>query len=80
MKVKRNSGGLADAMFDELDALNNGSSTPQQARAKSAIANSIISLTRLEMEYARFITDQRADRSNNEAHTSWRMPCMHITH
>jgi len=53
--------GLARAMFEELDMLRNGTSTPQQARAKAAIANSLIAISRLEMDFARFIADPRGD-------------------
>ena len=48
-------------MFEELDRLDRGESTPQQARAKASIANVIISTTRLEMDYARFVADARAE-------------------
>lgn len=64
MAVDRTSSGLASAMFDELDALKSGSSTPQQARAKAAIANTIISISRLEMDYARFVTQERANQES----------------
>ena len=59
----RTSAGLSSAMFDELDALKSGDSTPQQARAKASIVNTIVSLSRLEMDYARFVT---ADRSEDK--------------
>lgn len=59
--IERTSAGLASAMFEELDALKSGESTPQQSRAKAAIANTIISVSRLEMDYARFVADSRAD-------------------
>ena len=60
-KITRTSSGLASAMFDELDALRSGKSTPQQARAKASIANSIIAVSSLEMDYARFVADERSD-------------------
>lgn len=64
MSIDRTSAGLASAMFDELDALNDGKSTPQQARAKASIANTIISVSRLEMEFARFVADSRTEVKN----------------
>lgn len=64
MKIERTSRGLAGMMFDELDALKEGQSTPQQARAKAAIANTICSISRLEMDYARFVASERADDSS----------------
>ena len=60
MSNQRTSKALTDALFDELDALKRGDSTPQQARAKASIANTICSITRLEMEFARFVSDARA--------------------
>jgi hypothetical protein len=59
MTIQRTSAGLASAMFDELDSLKDGTSTPQQAKAKAAIANTIVTISRLEMEYARFVTNDR---------------------
>jgi hypothetical protein len=57
---ERTSKALIDALFDELDALKGGKSTPQQARAVSSIANTVCSVTRLEMDYARFVSDARS--------------------
>lgn len=64
--VGRTADGLAEAMFDELDALHNGQSTPQQARAKSSIANTIIQINRLKMDFARFVTDARTGESKEQ--------------
>ena len=58
-KIERTSAGLASAMFDELEALKRGDSTPQQARAKAALANTICSISRLEMDFARFVSAER---------------------
>ena len=58
--LERTSRGLANMMFDELISLKEGNSTPQQARAKAAIANTIISVSRLEMDYARFVASERS--------------------
>lgn len=52
MAIERNTKGLAEAMFGELDALIAGESSPQVARAKSALANTIISVKRLEMDFS----------------------------
>lgn len=58
--MSRTSKGLIDTLFDELDQLKAGKSTPQNARAKASIANTICQVTRLEMDYARFVTDSRS--------------------
>lgn len=57
--IERTSRGLQAAMFEEIDNLRNGRSTPQAARAKSAVANTICLLSRLEMDFARFIAIER---------------------
>lgn len=59
--IERTSRGLAGVMFEELDALKSGSSTPQMARSKAAVANTICTISRLEMDFARFVAGQRAD-------------------
>lgn len=68
-QIARTSKALTSVLFEELDALKNGTSTPQQARAKSSIANSIIAVARLEMEYARFVTTDRAPEGTLQAIT-----------
>lgn len=60
-QIERSSRGLVRAMFDEMDDLIAGRSTPQQARAKASIANTICSVSRLEMDYARFVAEPRND-------------------
>ena len=60
-EIARTSRGLAQAMFEELELLRAGESTPQQARAKASIANTICTISRLEMDFARFVTSARAE-------------------
>lgn len=64
-EIARTSRGLAAAMFEELELLRNGESTPQQARAKASIANTICVISRLEMDFARFVTAVRAGDEDN---------------
>ncbi len=59
--IERTSAGLANVMFEELESLKKGSSTPQQASAKARVANTIIAVSRLEMDYARFVSAERSD-------------------
>ena len=56
--VEKTTKGLAGALFEELELLRQGKSSPQQAKAKVSIANSICSIARLEMEYSRFVEEQ----------------------
>ena len=60
LKITRTSAGLADALMDEFDALINGDSTPQNARAKASLVGGIIKITKLEMDKARFVADTRS--------------------
>ena len=59
--LKRTSIGLIDLLFDEMGNLINGTSTPQSANAKVALAKAIISTKRLEIEAARFVSDEKRD-------------------
>lgn len=59
--TERTSRGLARHMFEELDMLRNGKITPQQAKATASIANTICAVSRLEMDYARFVTSTRQE-------------------
>jgi hypothetical protein len=62
--IERTSRGIAAAMFEELELLRDGKSTPQQARAKASIANTICAVSRLEMDFARFVSSTRSDDEN----------------
>ena len=57
-KVARNTTGLKEALFEELDLLRSGESTPQKARAVSSLIGGVISTTRIEMDYARFVASE----------------------
>ena len=54
-KIDRNTTGMKQALFEELDSLREGDSTPQKARAVSALIGGVIATTRIEMDYARFV-------------------------
>lgn len=57
--TKRTTSGLREVLFDQIDGLISGKITPQQAKAVSGLASQVVSVTRLEMEAARFISDGR---------------------
>lgn len=44
---------MRDALFDEMEALRTGDSTPQRARAMAALTGQILQSVRLEMEAQR---------------------------
>lgn len=55
-KTAKNTNGLRDALFEQLDGLRDGSKTPQEAKAVASLASQIVSVTKLEMEAARFVS------------------------
>jgi len=57
-RVKRDSKGLTDALFDELELLRAGDSAPQKATAVARLASTICKVVHLEMEFARFIAPE----------------------
>lgn len=52
MSNERNSSQLITTMFETLDKMEKGEITPSEARARAAVANTIVSVARLEMDYA----------------------------
>lgn len=65
MTIERTSKGLSNTLFDELEKLKSGQSTPQQSRSVAAVANTICAISRLEMDYARFVSSERAESVNS---------------
>ena len=59
--IDRTSMGLSDALFDELEKLMRGEVTPQHAQAFATVAGRIADLSKLEMNYARYVSDSRTD-------------------
>lgn len=53
--VERTTVGLRDAIFDEIDRLRNGTTTPQKASAVCKAANAIVATVKLELDYSRLI-------------------------
>lgn len=55
--INRSSGGLRDALFDEIDALRRGESNAARARSVAMIANSILQSVSAEIEYHKYVAD-----------------------
>lgn len=53
--VKRNTAGLRDALFDELDALRQGSSDSSKANATAKLCGVIIESVRMELEVRKYL-------------------------
>ena len=64
MSIKRTSKGLSNAVFEELEMLRAGDSTPQKASSVARLANTICQISRLEMDFARFVAGERADENS----------------
>lgn len=57
MKKQNTTSTLRNTMFDQLDRLIGGDITPQEATASSRLAAQIVSITKLELESSRFVSD-----------------------
>lgn len=55
IKTERTSAGLRDALFDTLDDLRSGKTSPRAAAAVAGLAGQIVNVTRLELHYTRFV-------------------------
>lgn len=67
--IARTSAGLRDAIFDEIDAIRNGSSNPTRANAVAKLATGIVETVRMEIEVQRFMrggTGQTAEQKPAE--------------
>lgn len=53
--IVRTSAGLRDAIFDEIDAIRNGSSNPTRANAVAKLATGIVETVRMEIEVQRHL-------------------------
>jgi hypothetical protein len=53
--VNRSSAGLRDAIFDEIDAIRNGTSNPTRANAVAKLATGIVETVRMEIEVQRHL-------------------------
>ncbi len=52
--ITRSSAGLRDAIFDEIDAIRNGSGNPTRANAVAKLAATVVETVRMELEVQRF--------------------------
>ena len=59
-KVVRNTKGLMDMLFDEIDLLHEDKTTPQSSRTVQALVSGIIQTARLEMDFTRFVSDTQS--------------------
>lgn len=60
LEIPKTAEGLRDALFDEINALRNGKTSPQKARAVSLLASHIIDSIRVQIQQGRLLID--ADR------------------
>ncbi len=56
-KIQRTTGGLRDALFDEIDALRSGDSNAARARSVAMLANSVLQSVSAEIEYHKYVSD-----------------------
>lgn len=53
--VERTSAGLRDAIFDEIDAIRDGTSNPTRANSVAKLAAGVVDTVRMEMEFQRHL-------------------------
>lgn len=63
--VKRSTAGLAEAMFEEFDALRAGTSNPTRANAAGKIVATILDTVRVEMEVQKHLKSFPGDRAGS---------------
>jgi hypothetical protein len=61
--VLRNSMGLRDALFDELDAIRQGKSSTARANSVAKIATGIVETVRMELEVQRYLRSEPPKKS-----------------
>lgn len=60
-QIDRTSVGLREALFEELDGIRNGTSTPTKANAVAKLVGEVINTVQLELNVAKFL--QRGHKS-----------------
>lgn len=65
--VSRSSAGLRDAIFDEIDAIRNGTGNPTRANAVAKLAGCIVETVRMEVEVQRFAASQAGKKIEETA-------------
>lgn len=58
--MTRTSAGLRDAIFDEIDAIRNGTGNPTRANAVAKLAATVVETVRMELEVQRFASTKPA--------------------
>ena len=59
--ITRTSSGLRDAIFDEIDAIRDGTSNPTRANAVAKLATGIVETVRMELEVQRHLRQHAGD-------------------
>lgn len=67
--IIRTSAGLRDAIFDEIDAIRNGSSNPTRANAVAKLATGIVETVRMELEVQRHLRNVVPGTSEPATHS-----------
>lgn len=58
--VPKTAEGLRDALFDEINALRAGTSSPQKSRAISQLASHVIDSLRVQIQHGRLLLESDA--------------------
>ena len=63
--ITRNSAGLRDAIFDEIDSIRAGESNPTRANAVAKLATGIVETVRMEIEVQRHLRRTNVKSENH---------------
>ena len=55
--MARTSAGLRNVLFDEVDALRNGTSNPARARSIAMLTNTALKSVEVEIEFHKYVSD-----------------------
>jgi hypothetical protein len=66
VKIKRNSAGLKDALFEAIEALRAGDIEPQEAREIANLSKEIVSVTRLELDVFNYQMTNHLDKADRK--------------
>lgn len=59
--IDRNTSGIREVLFQELQSLRSGDSTPQRASAIAKLCGQIVNSAKLDIDYQRFVSEGSDD-------------------
>lgn len=63
--VDRNTHGIREVLFQELESLREGKTTPQRASSVARLCGQIVNSARLDIDYQRFVSEVSSENGEN---------------